>query len=100
MSELGNLLGGLKQSQEDGESLLERTMVMQGSNLGHANKHDNRNLPILLAGGGFKHVQHLAFDTKSNTPLANLYVTMLERLGIRSERFSTSSGNLKGLDLG
>jgi len=73
-------------------------MVMQGSNLGHAGKHDNRNLPVLLAGGGFKHGQHLAFDTTRNTPLANLYTSMLQRLGLETDKFSTGSGSLRGLN--
>ena len=59
-------------------------MVLYGSNMGDANTHDNTNLPILLAGGGFKHGQHLAFERDNNTPLCNLFVSMLQRLGIES----------------
>ncbi len=77
--------------------LIDRTMVLFGSNMGDANVHNNTNLPILLAGGGFKHGQHLAFDRDNNTPLSNLFVTMLQRMGIGSDRFASSTGSLTGL---
>ena len=99
MKELARLLGGLRSSSEDADTLLDRTMVLQGSNLGHAGKHDNRNLPVLLAGGGFKHGQHLQFDREHNEPLANLYVSMLQRLGIETDRFSSSTGTIRGLEI-
>lgn len=99
MSELGNLLAGLNATKEDGETLLKRTMVMQGSNLGHANRHDNRNLPILLAGGHFKHGSHLAFDEINNMPLANLYLSMLQQMGVEADKFSTATGTLQGLEM-
>jgi hypothetical protein len=53
----------------------------------------------LLAGGGFKHGQHLAFDAKSGPPLANLFVSMLQRLGLEIDKFGTSKGTLTGLEL-
>src|SRR5207253_723469 len=96
MAALRDFLGGLQQVKEGGETLLERTMVLYGSNLGNASSHDTRNLPILLAGGGFKHGQHLAFDRKNNAPLCKLYVSMLQRLGIEVERFASGSGRLTG----
>lgn len=99
MTELAALLRGLQGANEGNDTLLDRTMVMQGSNLGHAGKHDNRNLPILLAGGGFRHGQHLAFDRERNTPLANLYVSMLQRLGVESDRFASSTGTIHGLEM-
>jgi Protein of unknown function (DUF1552) len=79
------------------KTLLDRTMVLNGTPMGSANSHDNSNLPVLLAGGGFKHGQHPAFDTKNNYPLANLYVSMLQRLGIEAGTFATSSGTMRGL---
>ncbi len=98
MKELASLLAGLQAAREGSETLLDRTMVMQGSNLGHAGKHDNRNLPVLLAGGGFQHGQHLVFDRQRNTPLAKLFVGMLQRLGIESDRFSSGDGTIRGLN--
>ena len=99
MAELGRLLGGLRSANEAAGTLLDRTMVLYGSNMGNAGTHSNLNLPILLAGGGFRHGHHLAFDTASNEPLANLYLTMLQRMGIERERFSTSTGPLRGLEM-
>jgi hypothetical protein len=93
-----DLLAKLKQTKEEGATLLDRTMVLFGSNLGNANNHSCKNLPILLAGGGFKHGQHLAFDPKKSPPLCNLYVTMLGRLGIKADKFGSSTGTLTGLE--
>jgi hypothetical protein len=95
-----DLLGKLKAKQEGGSPLLDKTMVMFGSNLGNANSHDTRNLPILLAGGGFKHGRHVAFDANKNTRLCNLFVTMLERLGVETDAFGSSTGTLTGFDAG
>ncbi|MFT4637204.1 MAG: hypothetical protein ACI8T1_000513 [Verrucomicrobiales bacterium] len=91
------LIDKLKRKQEGGASLLDDTMVMFGSNLGNANSHDTRNLPILLAGGGFKLGGHTAFDAQKNAPLCNLYVSMLQQLGIETDAFGSSTGTLSGL---
>ena len=56
------------------------------------------NLPILLAGGGLKHGHHLAFNTAHNKPLCNLFVSMLQNMGIETETFGSSGGTLTGLD--
>ena len=72
-------------------------MILYGSNMGDANTHDNSNLPILLAGGGFQHGQHLAFKHDDNTPLSNLFVTMLQRMGVEADAFGSSAGTLTGL---
>jgi hypothetical protein len=74
-------------------------MVLYGTCMGSANSHSNVNLPVLLAGGGFRHGNHLAFDTKNNYPLSNLYLTMLHRLGVETSAFSTSKGTMTGLEL-
>lgn len=94
-----NFLNSLTETKEEGQPLLDRTMVLYGTNMGSANSHSNVNLPMLLAGGGFKHGQHLAFDTNNNYPLTNLYVTMLQRLGIETGEFSTGKGTLRGLEM-
>ena len=95
----GEMLGKLKTAKEDGEPLLERTMVLYGTNFGDANKHTTTNIPILFAGGGFRHGQHLAFDTSRNYPLPNLFVSMLHRMGIESDKFASSTGSMRGLEL-
>ena len=96
--ELNNLLSKLRASKEGGGTLLDHTQVLYGSNLSNGNNHDNKNLPILLAGGGWNHGQHLAFDKKNNYPLANLFVSMLQRQGIKTDKFASSTGTMKGLE--
>jgi hypothetical protein len=97
--QLNALLTRLRSTEEGGSTLLDRTQVLYGSNLGNGNNHDTKNLPILLAGGGYQHGQHLAFDKTSNEPLPNLFVTMLQRLGIETDKFASSKGTLKGLEM-
>ena len=97
MQELARLLDGLADVDDGQASLLDNTMVMQGSNLGHAGRHDNQNLPILLAGGGWRHDQHLAFEKDKNRPLCELYVSMLQRLGVETGEFSSGKMTLPGL---
>jgi hypothetical protein len=91
---LRNLLKNLADKQEEGQRLLDRTMVLYGSNMGDSNTHDNTNLPILLAGGGFRHGQHLAFNRENNTPLCNLFVSMLQQAGIETDDFGSSAGTM------
>lgn len=99
MKLLAELFQGLKSVTEDGATLLERTMVLYGSNLGDANAHSTTNLPTLLAGGGFRHGQHLAFDRGRNYPLPNLFVSMLQRMGIEETSFGPSTGTMRGLEM-
>lgn len=99
MKLFGELLAKLKGTREGGASLLDRTTVLFGSNLGNASSHDNKNMPIILAGGGFRHGQHLAFDPQKNPPLCNLYVSMLQRLGVNADKFATSTGTIAGFEL-
>jgi hypothetical protein len=88
------LLAKLQSSEAAGESLLNQTVVLHTSNLGNASSHSTDNLPVLLAGGGFRHAGHVAFDRKSNQPLSNLFVRMLQQLGLEFERFGSSTGSL------
>jgi hypothetical protein len=98
MKALQKLLAALKETKEDGASLLDRSIVFFGSNLGDASSHSVKNLPVLLAGGGFRHGQHLAFDPQNPPPLCNLYVSMLQRLGVETNKFGSSTGTLTGLE--
>jgi hypothetical protein len=90
LHEVRTFLANLKASTEDGANLLDRTMVLYGSNLGNSSSHDTRNMPIVLAGGGFKHGQHLAFDPQTPPPLCNLYVQMLRQLGVDTSTFGSA----------
>jgi hypothetical protein len=95
---LDGFLRSLQGIPEGGQTLLDRTMVLYGTCMGSANSHANTNLPVLLAGGGFRHGQHLAFDTQNNYPLTNLFVSMLQRLGIETNEFSSGRSTLRGLE--
>ncbi|MFK7817752.1 MAG: DUF1552 domain-containing protein [Planctomycetaceae bacterium] len=90
----GSLLTQLKSKSEGGEKLLDRTSVLFGSNLGNANAHDPNNLPIFLAGGGFNHGSYVAAAKQDGKPLSNLFVTMLQKSGIETDRFAASTGTL------
>ena len=96
---LNLFLTSLFETQEGGDSLLDQTMILYGTCMGSANSHSNVNLPVLLAGGGFKHGQHLAFDTQNNYPLSNLFVSMLQLLGLEVDEFSTGKGTMRGLEM-
>ncbi len=96
---LRDFLQQLRSTHEAGESLLDRTMVFFSSNLGDASKHSVKNIPILLAGGGFRHGQHLAFDENRHPPMSNLFVSMLQRLGLEVDQFGSSTGTLTGLEV-
>lgn len=91
-------LSEMKEHDADG-SLLDRTMVMFGSGMGNANSHTNNDLPIVLAGGGFNHGQHLVLPQQSSrrVPLSNLFVTMLQNFGVETDRFAGSTGSLNGM---
>jgi hypothetical protein len=93
-------LRSIREPDTDG-TLLDNTMVLMGSGMGDANSHTNNDLPIILAGGGFRHGEHKAFPNTSNRriPLCNLFVSMLQRFGVETDSFSTSSGTLHGLEL-
>jgi hypothetical protein len=95
----GDFLGGLKVTDDHGGNLLEHTSVLLTSNLGNASSHDNKNMPVLFAGGGFRHGQHLAFDRKKNYPLPNLYLSVLQRTGMEVPKFATSTGTMTGLEM-
>src|SRR5262245_27684301 len=93
------LLKDLRSREEGGETLLDRTVLLYGSNLGDANKHLTSNLPTILAGGGFKHGQHIGYDRQRNYPLTNLFVSNLQRFGFETDKFSSGSGTMRGLEM-
>ena len=87
-----SLLSQMKSKPESGASLLDHTSVLFGSNLGNANAHHARNLPIFLAGGGYDHGQFVA--AREGTPLCNLFVRMLNDAGLDTESFGQSTSEL------
>lgn len=92
-------LTGLATAKEGDASLLDRTQILYGTCMGSANSHSNVNLPVLIAGGGFRHGQHLAFDTTNNHNLATLYVSMLQRLGVETDSFASARTTMRGLEM-
>lgn len=99
MKTFAHFLQRLTDTKEEGQSMLDRTTVMLGSNLGNSNTHETTNLPVILAGGGFKHGQYLAFSRENNVPLCNLYVMMLQRMGLDISSFGSSNGTVAGLEM-
>lgn len=95
MLSLDGLLTDLERKSDPSGSLLDSTSVLFGSNLGNANSHDWRNLPILLAGGGFRHGRYRAFDSEKNIPLSNLFLSLLQEQGHEVEHFGSSTGTLE-----
>ena len=99
MALLRELVNELALANDGSGRLLDNTMLLFGSNMGDANTHDNTNLPILLVGGGFRHGQHLEFSGDANTPLCNLFVSMLQRMDVEVDAFGSSTGSLAGLSI-
>ncbi len=92
-------LSRIRGIEENGKSLLEHTAILFGSNLGNASSHDWHNLPIIVAGGGYKHGSYVAHDSKNNTPLANLFVALTRRMGLETDRFGSSTAeSIRGLE--
>ena len=96
IEQMARFLLKLKQSKTGEGNLLDKTMVFFGSGLGDASRHSNRDLPILLAGGGFQHGQHVDAMQPNNTqtPLNNLFTTMLQRFGVETDRFNNATGTV------
>ncbi len=100
MKLLAHLFADLKAVHEGEDTLLDRTMILYGSNLGDANAHSTINMPTLFAGGGFRHGQHVSLDPAGGAyPLPNLFVSMLQRMGFEDGKFASSTGTMKGLEI-
>lgn len=89
-------LASIRQPNTD-QSLLDSTMCLFGSGMGNANSHTNNDLPVVLAGGGFQHGDFKRYPKEGNQriPLCNLYVSMLQRFGVETDSFGTSTGTLR-----
>jgi len=98
IEQYGYFLRKLKGMKEGDSNVLDNSMILFGSGIRDGNAHDPRNLPLVVAGragGRLASGQHLVYD--KNTPLANLYVSMLEAFGAPGERFADSTGALRGV---
>ena len=99
IEQFARFLGKLAATQDDNDNLLRKTCVLFGSGMGNANSHTNTNLPVVLAGGSWKHGKQLIFNPKATgrPPLTNLFVSMLQEFGAEVDQFATSTGTLRGL---
>jgi hypothetical protein len=99
--QFARFLTKMKSLDDGGATLLDRTMVLFGSGMGNGNSHTNTNLPIIFAGGGFKHGGYKVFPTTglSRAPLSNLFLSMLHRFGVETQKFALSTGTLRDLEL-
>jgi hypothetical protein len=97
--QFARFLGKMKGIEDGDGSLLDHTMVLFGSGMGNGNAHTNLNLPVVLAGGGFKHGTYQAFPANGpgRQPLSNLFVSMLQRFGVEQQKFALSTGTLRGI---
>lgn len=98
ISSWGDFLRGLQRTGDGDGDLLDHTSVLLTSNLGNASNHSNKNMPVMLAGGGFKHGQHLAFDQRRNYPLPNLFVSLMQQMGLEESQFASGTGTMTGLN--
>lgn len=90
LAEFNRFLGKLRNVKEGNSSLLDNTAVLFGSNLGNASSHNCTNLPIIVAGGGYRHGSHIVRDESNNTPLSNLFVSLAQRMGVETDSFGSS----------
>jgi len=104
MKQVARFLAQLKSVDEpNGKTLLDNCMVLFGSGMGNASSHSNKNLPLILAGGGFRHGEHKSYFKGTNqsiaSPAGNLFVSMLQRFGVETDRFGTATSTLTGLEV-
>jgi hypothetical protein len=104
MIQLARFLEQLRAVKEpNGKTLLDNSMVLFGSGMGNASSHSNKNLPLILAGGGFKHGEHKSYfkdeAKRKATPAGNLFVSMLQRFGMETDRFGLANSTLTGLEV-
>jgi hypothetical protein len=98
VTQFAYLLGKLKSVPEGEGNLLDNSMILYGSGIGDGNAHNHDNLPVILAGkggGNLKAGRH--WKLEQSVPMTNLYLSMLERLGVQADRLGDSSGKLQGV---
>lgn len=88
-----------QRTDAEGRPLLDTTFVLSGTGMGDSSRHSNRDLPTLVAGGNLRHGQHVAAqkDEKGEHLLGDLYITLMQQLGLEVDRFSNASRNMNDL---
>lgn len=97
MTQFGYFLDKMKEAQ-----VFDHTAVVWGSGMGNGSSHSNRNLPVILAGGGMKHQGHLACPNEEHkrVPLSNLWLSTLQWFGVEADRFGKSTGTFSPMKIG
>jgi hypothetical protein len=98
VSLFAEFLQRMKATPDGDGSLLDHTVYLYGSGMGNPSLHDHENLPILVAGGaatGLKGGRHVTYD--KGLPLANVHLTLLDRVGVRLDSFGDSTGKVEDL---
>jgi hypothetical protein len=89
----------MKSVEENGATLLDRSMLLYGCAIADGNRHEHHNLPVLMAGRGNGTIvpgRHMKID--KGQPMSNLFLSMMDRMGVHEERIGDSTGRLEGLD--
>ncbi|WP_419195007.1 DUF1552 domain-containing protein [Novipirellula herctigrandis] len=97
MTQFGYFLGKMKEAQ-----VFDHTAVVWGSGMGNGSSHSNRNLPVILAGGGMNHQGHVVCPAEDHkrVPLSNLWLSTLQWFGVESDRFGKSTGTFSPMEVG
>lgn len=99
VAQWGSFLRNLNSFEDSNGNLLDQTTSFLTSNLGNASNHSNKNMPVMIGGGGFQHAGHLAFSQKENYPLTNFFVSLLQQFGLEVDEFSTGTSTMDGLGI-
>jgi hypothetical protein len=94
IEQFGKFVARLSKMDDGDRTLLDSTSVLFGSGIGDANTHKNNDLPIILAGGGYRHgeFKKVPASGPNKVPLCNLYLDIAQRMGVEKESFGTSTG--------
>lgn len=96
MKQFAHFIDRMKEAQ-----VFEHTAIVWGSGMGNGSSHSNRNLPVILAGGGIKHQGHVVCPAEDHkrVPLSNLWLSTLQWFGVETDRFGKSTGTFSPMNL-